>query len=135
MSNDKNVSHVSTRISFSRNTERNKFYLMDSHQYIDFYLKYDISRIEYNDTPVRISEKMFDDFGEVFNEKLQDSSRFRDGLQDIIYRVLEPSIKIEDIEVYINAQYWLNKIDGMEVIIDGYSTKYDFIPEMFIEIS
>jgi len=135
LSNDKNVSHVSTRISFSRNTERNKFYLMDSHQYIDFYLKYDISRIEYNDTPVRISEKMFDDFGEVFNEKLQDSSRFRDGLQDIIYRVLEPSIKIEDIEVYINAQYWLNKIDGMEVIIDGYSTKYDFIPEMFIEIS
>jgi hypothetical protein len=78
---------------------------------------------------------MFDSFGEVFNEKLQDSSRFRDGLQDIIYRVLEPSIKIQDIEVYINAQYWIAKIDGMEVLVDGNSTIYEFIPEMFIEIS
>jgi hypothetical protein len=78
---------------------------------------------------------MFDSFGEVFNEKLQDSSRFRDGLQDIIYRVLEPSIKIQDIEVYINAQYWLNKIDGMEVLVDGDSHILEFIPEMFIEIS
>jgi hypothetical protein len=78
---------------------------------------------------------MFDSFGEVFNEKLQDSSRFRDGLQDIIYRVLEPSIKIQDIEVYINAQYWIDKIDGMEVLVDGNSTIYEFIPEMFIEIS
>jgi hypothetical protein len=135
LSNDKDVSYVSAKISFSRNTERNKFYLMDSHQYIDFYLKYDIGRIEYNDTPVRINQKMFDSFGEVFNEKLQDSSRFRDGLQDIIYRVLEPSIKIQDIEVYINAQYWLNKIDGMEVLVDGDSHILEFIPEMFIEIS
>jgi hypothetical protein len=108
---------------------------MDSHQYIDFYLKYDIGRIEYNNAPVRINQKMFDSFGEVFNEKLQDSSRFRDGLQDIIYRVLEPSIKIQDIEVYINAQYWIDKIDGMEVLVDGNSTIYEFIPEMFIEIS
>jgi hypothetical protein len=78
---------------------------------------------------------MFDDFGEVVNEKIQDSDRFRDNLQDIIYGVLEPSIKINNIEVYITAQYWINKIDGMEVIVDGNSTIYEFIPEMFIEIS
>ena len=135
LSNDKDVSDVRAKISFYRNKERNKFYLMDAHQYIDFFLIYNIGRIEYNNTPVRISEKMFDNFGEVFNEKLQDSSRFRDELQDIIYRVLEPSIKIENIEVYINARYWINKIDGMEVLAHGNSTNYDFIPEMFIEIS
>jgi hypothetical protein len=78
---------------------------------------------------------MFDKFGEVFNDKLQDSTRFRDNLQDIIYRVLEPSIKIEDIEVYINVQYWMNKIDGMKVFVDGFNAGYDFTPEMFIEIS
>ncbi len=134
LSNDKDVSDISAKISFYRNREK-IFYSMDVHEYIDFYLIYDISRIEYNNTPVRISEKMFDKFGEVFNDKLQDSTRFRDNLQDIIYRVLEPSIKIEDIEVYINAQYWIDKIDGMEVLVDGNSTIYEFIPEMFIEIS
>jgi hypothetical protein len=135
LSNDKDVSDISAKISFFRNKERNKFYFMDVHEYIDFFLIYNIGGIEYNNTPVRINEKMFDDFGEVFNEKLQDSTRFRDNLQDIIYRVLEPSIKIEDIEVYINAQYWINKIDGMKVLVDGNNAKYDFTPEMFIEIS
>jgi hypothetical protein len=135
LSNSHDVSEVRAGISFSRNKNRKKFYLMDSHQYIDFFLIYNIGRIEYNGTAVRINQKMFDDFGEVFNEKLQESTRFRDKLQDIIYTVLEPSIKIDNIDVFINAQYWLNKIDGMEVIVDGYSTKYDFIPEMFIEIS
>ena len=135
LSNNKDVSDVRARISFSRNKDRNKFYTMDSHQYIDFYLIYNIGRIEYNNTPVRISEKMFDDFGEVFNEKLQDSTRFRDMLQDIIYTVLEPSIKIGYVDIFINAQYWIHKIDGMEVLVDGNSTNYDFIPEMFTQTS
>jgi hypothetical protein len=78
---------------------------------------------------------MFDDFGEVFNEKLQNSSRIRDTLQDIIYHVLEPSIKINNIEVFINAQYWINKIDGMEALSEGNSYKTEFIPEMFIQTS
>jgi len=134
LSNEKDVLDVSAKISFYRNREK-IFYSMDVHEYIDFYLIYDISRIEYNNTPVRISEKMFDKFGEVFNDKLQDSTRFRDNLQDIIYRVLEPSIKIEYIEVYINAQYGMNKIDGMKVFLDDFKAGYDFTPEMFIEIS
>ena len=135
LSNDKDVSDVRAKISFSRNKERDKFYMMDSHQYLDFFLIYDIGRIEYNNTPVRISEKMFDDFGEVFNEKLQNSSRFRDELQNIIYSVLEPSMKINNIDVFINAQYWINKIDGMEALSTGNSFKTEFVPEMFIQTS
>ena len=135
LSNDKDVSDVRAKISFSRNKERDKFYMMDSHQYLDFFLIYDIGRIEYNNTPVRVSEKMFDDFGEVFNEKLQNSSRFRDELQNIIYSVLEPSMKINNIDVFINAQYWINKIDGMEALSTGNSFKTEFVPEMFIQTS
>ena len=134
LSNDKDVSDVRARISFSRNKERDKFYMMDSHQYLDFFLIYNIGRIEYNNTPVRVSEKMFDDFGEVFNEKLQNSSRFRDELQLIIYNVLE-MLKIDNIDVFINAQYWINKIDGMEALSTGNSYKTEFIPEMFIQTS
>lgn len=135
VSNDRDVSSVRANISFSRNKERNKFYLMDSHQYIDIFLKYNISNFEYNDVPVNVNLKTIDEFAEVFNEKLQNSDRFRDKLQDIIYRVLEPSFHIEFLEVYYNAQYWIDKVEGIEVHSTGNSFTTDFTPEMFNQTS
>mgnify|MGYP000285638100 CR=1 FL=1 len=41
--------------------------------------------------------------------KLQENFT-EDNLQDIIYRVLEPSFHIEFLEVYYNAQYWIDKV-------------------------
>jgi hypothetical protein len=131
VSNDKDVSDVRANISFFRNKEIDKFYLMDSHQYIDIFLMYNISKIEYNSTPVNVNLKMIDEFAEVFNEKLQNSTMFRDNLQDIIYRVMEPSFRIENIEVFYNAQYWINKVEGIEVQADGNSRNTDFLEEMF----
>jgi hypothetical protein len=135
VSNDKDTSSVRANISFSRNKERNKFYLMDAHQYIDIFLKYNISNFEYNDVPVNVNLKTIDEFAEVFNEKLQNSDRFRDKLQDIIYRVLEPSLQIEYLEVYYNAQYWIDKVEGIEVHSTGNSFTTDFTPEMFNQTS
>jgi hypothetical protein len=135
VSNDRDVSSVRANISFSRNKERNKFYLMDAHQYIDIFLKYSVSNFEYNDTPVNINLKKIDEFAEVFNEKLLYSDRFSDKLQDIIYRVLEPSVHIEFIEVYYNAQYWIDKVDGIEVHSMGDSRTTDFSEDMFTQAS
>ena len=135
VSNDRDVSSVRANISFSRNKERNKFYLMDSHQYIDIFLTYNISNFEYNDVPVNVNLKTIDEFAEVFNEKLQNSDLFRDKLEDIIYRVLEPSFHIEFLEVYINAQYWIDKVEGIEVHSTGNSFTTDFTPEMFNQTS
>lgn len=130
VSNDKDVSDVRANISFFRNEEKD-FYLMDSHQYIDIFLMYNIGKIEYNSTPVNVNLKMIDEFAEVFNEKLQDSNMFRDNLQDIIYRVMEPSFHIENIEVFFNVQYWINKVEGIEVQADGNSRNDEFLEEMF----
>jgi hypothetical protein len=135
VSNDKDTSSVRANISFSRNKERKKFYLMDAHQYIDIFLKYNIGNFEYNDVPVNVNLKTIDEFAEVFNEKLQNSDRFRDNLQDIIYRVLEPSFHIEFLEVYYNAQYWIDKVEGIEVHSTGNSFTTDFTPEMFNQTS
>ena len=44
-------------------------------------------------------------------------------------------LKIDNIDVFINAQYWINKIDGMEALSTGNSYKTEFIPEMFIQTS
>ena len=135
LSNHKDISSVHAKISFSPNKERSKFYSMESSPYIEFYIRYDISNIEYNDTPVHINQKMFDNFGEVFNEKLQNSGKFGDTLNEIIFNVLEPSIKIRNVEIYIESRYWINKIDGMETIVRDYGSSNDFIPEMFIQTS
>lgn len=135
VSNDRDISSVRANISFSRNKERKKFYLMDAHQFIDIFLKYNISNFEYNDVPVNVNLKTIDDFAEVFNEKLQNSDMFRDKLQDIIYRVLEPSLQIKNIDVYYNAQYWINKVEGIEVHSTGNSFTTDFTPEMFNQTS
>ena len=135
VSNDKDTSSVRANISFSRNKERKKFYLLDAHQYIDIFLKYNIGNFEYNDVPVKVNLKTIDEFAEVFNEKLQNSDRFRDNLQDIIYRVLEPSFHIEFLEVYYNAQYWIDKVEGIEVHSTGNSFTTDFSSEMFTQIS
>jgi len=135
VSNDRDVSSVRANISFSRNKERNKFYYLDNHQYIDIFLKYSVSNFEYNDTPVNINLKKIDEFAEVFNEKLLYSDRFRDKLQDIIYRVLEPSFHIEFVEVYYNAQYWIDKVDGIEVHSMGDSRTTDFSEDMFTQAS
>ena len=130
VSNDKDVSDVRANISFFRNEEK-AFYLMDSHQYIDIFLMYNISKLEYNSTPVNVNLKMIDEFAEVFNEKLQNSTMFRDNLQDIIYRVMEPSFHIENIEVFFNVQYWINKVEGIEVQADGNIRNDEFLEEMF----
>ena len=135
MSNDRDVSSVRTNISFSPNKDRDKFYLIDDHQYIDIFLKYSISNFEYNDVPVNVNLKKIDEFAEVFNEKLQNSERFRMKLDDIIYRVLEPSFHIEFIELYYNAQYWINKVDGIEVHSTGNSYTTDFSEDMFTQTS
>lgn len=135
VSNDKDISSVRANISFSRNKEREKFYLLDDYQYIDIFLKYNIGNFEYNDVPVNVNLKTIDEFAEVFNEKLQNSERFRDNLQDIIYRVLEPSFHIEFIEVYYNAQYWIDKVDGIEVHSTGSGYTTDFSEDMFTQTS
>lgn len=130
VSNDNDVSSVYADISF-RPEKRSEFYSMDAHQYIDIYLSYSLSNIVYNDEPVNLNMKIVGKFAEVFNEKLQNSDSFLSKLQDIIYRVMEPSLKIEDIEVYFNPSYWIDKVEGMETHANGNSFETDFSEEMF----
>jgi hypothetical protein len=134
VSNDNDVSSVYTDISF-RPGKRSEFYSMDAHQYINIYLSYSLSNIVYNDEPVNLNMKMVDEFAEIFNEKLQNSDSFLSKLQDILYRIMEPSLKIEDLEVYFNPFYWIDKVEGMETHANGNSFETDFSEEMFKKTS
>ena len=124
--------NVGARISFSR---QRKFYSMDAHQYIDLHLRYDLFDFKLNGEDVNPNLKMIDEVAEIFNEKLQDSDRFRDKIIDVIYNVLGRNLHINHTEIYYIGNYWINKIDGIKVNSKGNSVKWNFSPDMFIPAS
>ena len=89
-----------------------KFY--DHYESIDFYFYYDVSNVIVNDGKLNINPGEIDKFATVLNDMLQDNHNFRDEIIDNIYMVLDHTTKIEhlDANVYYNAHYYLDRING-----------------------
>ena len=89
-----------------------KFY--DHYESIDFYFYYDVSNVIVNDGELNINPSEIDKFATVLNDMLQDNHNFRDEILDNIYMVLDHTTKIEhlDANVYYNAHYYLDRING-----------------------
>jgi hypothetical protein len=89
-----------------------KFY--DHYESIDFYFYYDVSNVIVNDGKLNINPGEIDKFATVLNDMLQDNHNFRDEILDNIYMVLDHTTKIEhlDANVYYNAHYYLDRING-----------------------
>ena len=81
---------------------------------IDFYFYFNVSDIIVNNGEFSINPSQIDEFASTLNDRLQDNDQLRDKAEDILYRVLVPSTQIENLEVYFNANYYLNKINGKE---------------------
>ena len=106
-----------------------KFY--EVNEEIDFYFYYNVSNVIVNNGELNINPSQINEFASVLNDKLQDSDQFRDKLIDNIYRVLEPSVQIENLEVYFNANYFLKRIHGKEY--EPKSSEMGFKSRMFID--
>ena len=89
-----------------------KFY--DHYESIDFYFYYDVSNVIVNDGKLNINPSEIDKFATVLNDMLNDNHNFRDEIIDNIYMVLDHTTKIEhlDANVYYNAHYYLDRING-----------------------
>ena len=87
-----------------------KFY--EVNEEIDFYFYYDVSNVIVNNGELNINPTKFDEFASTLNETLQNNDRFRDTVLENIYMVLMTSTKIENLEVYFNASYYLTRIPG-----------------------
>lgn len=98
---------------------------------IDVYFYFNVSDIVVNNGEFGINPSQIDEFTSTLNDRLQDNDQLRDKAQDTIYRVLEPSTQIENLEVYFNANYYLNKINGKEY--KPTSPDMGFKRRMFIE--
>lgn len=98
---------------------------------IIFYFLYEIHDIKLNDKKTKLNPNQIEVFGEVFNEKLLNSDSFRDILVDLLYGVLENTLGITNDDIYLAPQYWLTKINGVDVDITGNSYSISFTPKMF----
>lgn len=107
-----------------------KFYEVNGSD-IDVYFYFNVSDIVVNNGEFGINPSQIDEFTSTLNDRLQDNDQLRDKAQDTIYRVLEPSTQIENLEVYFNANYYLNKINGKEY--KPTSPDMGFKRRMFIE--
>ena len=105
-----------------------KFY--ESNEEIDFYFYYDISNVIVNNGELNINPTKFDEFASTLNETLQNNDRFKDNVVEVLYMVLIPSTKIENLEVYFNANYFLKRINGKEY--EPKSPELEFKSYMFI---
>ena len=105
-----------------------KFY--EVNEEIDFYLYYNVSTVSVNNGELDIKPSKINEFASTLNAKLQDNDNFRDKVTEIIYRVLESSIQIEKLEVYLYANYFLKRINGKEY--EPKSPELEFRSYMFI---
>jgi hypothetical protein len=98
------------------NWERSDRKFYEVNEEIDFYFYYDVSNVIVNDGELNINPSEIDKFATVLNDMLQDNHEFRDEIIDNIYMVLDPTTKIEhlDANVYYNAHYYLDRINGKE---------------------
>jgi hypothetical protein len=106
-----------------------KFY--EVNEEIDFYFYYDVSNVIVNNGRLNINPTKFDEFASTLNNILQDNDRFRDNVVENIYTVLIPSTKIENLEVYFNANYFLKRIHGKKY--EPKAPELEFKSFMFIE--
>lgn len=98
---------------------------------VNFDFVYEIHGIKLNHKKTSLNPNQIEVFGEVFNEKLLNSDSFRDSIVDLLYRILEDTLGITNDDIYLNAHYWLTKINGVDVDITGNSFSISFTPKMF----
>ena len=107
-----------------------KFYEVNGSE-IEVYFYFNVSDIIVNNGELGINPGQINEFTSTLNDRLQDNDQLRDRAGDTIYSVLEPIVKIENLEVYFNPNYYLKKINGKEY--EPTAPEMGFKSRMFIE--
>ena len=110
---------------------RKNFYAMDDN-YFDINFLYKINNIFNKGKKVILKDEFLDEFAGNINEYLMESDEFREDLQDILYNILEPELKIYNSDVYIQPNYYIHSIDGIEVHPQFKNFEGEINPDMFI---
>jgi hypothetical protein len=126
-----NTNYDTYRVRGSLTWEKPNKRFYQVNEEIDFYFYYNVSDVVVNNGELNVNPTKINEFASTLNDRLQDNDQFRDKIVDNIYMVLEPSTKIENLEVYFNANYFLKRINGEEY--NPTSPEMGFKWNMFIE--
>lgn len=83
-----------------------------------------------NNTPINPNLNLIDELGEAISENMNDRDAFRNDVEDVIYNALESELKISDADLYYNAMFYVDKIDGMKTLGSSWGSNLD--KSMFI---
>ena len=104
------------------------FYLMHDN-YLEFYFTVRLGGFKYDGKSVEVKPEMINEFCGILADELYDSDNFKDAVEDTIYEILEPEIHIKDVEVYINALFYVTHYNGEKIEPHWNVTSID--PEKF----
>lgn len=82
---------------------------------IEFYFAIHASSFREDGKPINPNLDKIDDLGTALSEGMNDSDSVRNDVESIIYRILEPDLKIHNVDdLYYNAGFTVTKIDGID---------------------
>lgn len=114
---------------FWKKSRRDFYELNDS--YFGFYFYLNASNFKLQNHDVRPNMDMIDETTGFLNEEIYDSDSLRNKVEDIIYHILEPEIRIRNVDdCYIQMNTYVDKIDGYRTTPKWNHMELD--PEMFI---
>ena len=104
------------RISFNAGFRPAKDYFYElSDVNINFYFFVNASSFQEEGKPINPDLNKIDDLGAALSEGMNDSDRVRNDVDSIVYSVLEPDMKIMNVDdLYYNSSFYVNKVDGLQ---------------------
>jgi hypothetical protein len=103
------------RVSFNAGFRAAQYFYELSDVNINFYFHVNASSFQEDGKPINPNIDKIDDLGTALSEDMNDSDRVRNDVDSIIYSVLEPDMKIMNVDdLYYNSSFYVNKIDGLQ---------------------
>ncbi len=82
---------------------------------INFYFIVSASSFQEEGEPINPDLNKIDDLGTAIAEGMNDNDYIRNYVENVIYDVLEPDMKIMNVDdLYYSVSFYVNRIDGIE---------------------
>lgn len=109
-------------IGFSPGRE---FFYRLSDVILEFYFNLKISHLTKNGVDLIPNLNKIDDLSGALTDLLNDDDNFRGSVEDVVYEILEPEIRIGQYDLYYGVLFYVNKIDGLDTDSYKWGVKLD----------
>lgn len=105
------------------------FYNSELSDEIEFNFSLDITRILKNGVEINPTDEQIEPFRQWFHDALSDDDNYRIQMENDVYFIINPEMKIMDVEIFISCYLAIKEIDGRSVKPFG-----NYIPNLQLPI-